>query len=90
VNGPSNDERERLLGLETEARKAALSGAFVPGKRRNLLRRPLGAGAKGTLAGGQECDRNAPCPCGSGKKYKHCCRAAGKAWRRARANKEHG
>ncbi|MBE0475314.1 SEC-C metal-binding domain-containing protein, partial [Rhodoferax sp.] len=20
-------------------------------------------------------DRNAPCPCGSGKKYKHCCQA---------------
>jgi uncharacterized protein YecA (UPF0149 family) len=22
--------------------------------------------------------RNHPCPCGSGKKYKHCCRRAGK------------
>jgi hypothetical protein len=24
--------------------------------------------------------RNAPCPCGSGKKYKHCCRGKGFAW----------
>ena len=24
-------------------------------------------------AGGQKVGRNAPCPCGSGKKYKHCC-----------------
>jgi uncharacterized protein len=22
---------------------------------------------------GQKMERNAPCPCGSGKKYKHCC-----------------
>jgi hypothetical protein len=29
------------------------------------------------VLGGQECPRNAPCPCKSGKKYKHCCRAAG-------------
>ena len=34
--------------------------------------------------------RNAPCPCGSGKKYKHCCmhaenfRVAGTTWRRMR------
>jgi hypothetical protein len=24
--------------------------------------------------------RNAPCPCGSGKKYKHCCRGKGFTW----------
>jgi hypothetical protein len=26
--------------------------------------------------------RNAPCPCGSGKKYKHCCLGKGFAWAR--------
>jgi preprotein translocase subunit SecA len=25
-----------------------------------------------TADGGQKVPRNAPCPCGSGKKYKHC------------------
>jgi hypothetical protein len=25
--------------------------------------------------------RNAPCPCGSGKKYKHCCHGKGFEWR---------
>ena len=24
--------------------------------------------------------RNAPCPCGSGQKYKHCCRGKGFTW----------
>ncbi len=36
---------------------------------------PLAAGAglaAGALAEGEEISRNAPCPCGSGKKYKHC------------------
>ena len=25
------------------------------------------------MAGGKKIGRNQPCPCGSGKKYKHCC-----------------
>jgi hypothetical protein len=29
--------------------------------------------------------RNAPCPCGSGKKYKHCCWGKGFAWTVAEA-----
>jgi uncharacterized protein YecA (UPF0149 family) len=29
--------------------------------------------------------RNAPCPCGSGKKYKHCCMSKDQAPHRARA-----
>jgi hypothetical protein len=28
----------------------------------------------------QKPSRNAPCPCGSGKKYKHCCLAKGFDW----------
>ena len=26
---------------------------------------------------GKRISRNAPCPCGSGKKYKHCCYGKG-------------
>ena len=37
--------------------------------------------------------RNAPCPCGSGKKYKQCCMwkdRRGSQWRTARANRDEG
>jgi hypothetical protein len=29
---------------------------------------------------GKKASRNDPCPCGSGKKYKHCCLGSGKEW----------
>lgn len=29
--------------------------------------------ASGTIVKGKKIGRNDPCPCGSGKKYKHCC-----------------
>jgi preprotein translocase subunit SecA len=32
-----------------------------------------GAGGKPQKVGGKKIGRNDPCPCGSGKKYKHCC-----------------
>jgi uncharacterized protein YecA (UPF0149 family) len=42
---------------------AVLLGAWLIGHKR-----------KGrTVAGGQSPDRNKPCPCGSGKKFKKCC-----------------
>ncbi len=28
---------------------------------------------KGTVVKGKKISRNSPCPCGSGRKYKHCC-----------------
>jgi hypothetical protein len=28
----------------------------------------------------REVSRNTPCPCGSGRKYKHCCRGKGFTW----------
>jgi hypothetical protein len=31
--------------------------------------------------------RNAPCPCGSGKKYKHCCHGKGFEWQEDEAGK---
>ena len=32
-----------------------------------------GSNKKRLKAGGKKVGRNDPCPCGSGKKYKHCC-----------------
>jgi preprotein translocase subunit SecA len=34
---------------------------------------PVQAGGKQQKVGGKKVGRNDPCPCGSGKKYKHCC-----------------
>jgi len=34
---------------------------------------PAQAGGKQPKVGGKKIGRNDPCPCGSGKKYKHCC-----------------
>jgi preprotein translocase subunit SecA len=34
---------------------------------------PAGASGKKQKVGGKKIGRNDPCPCGSGKKYKHCC-----------------
>ncbi len=72
------DERKRLMALERERRRYALSGALLPGKLRNELTRPMGRGERRTIAGGRECGRNDPCPCGSGRKYKACCLPAGR------------
>lgn len=35
--------------------------------------RPGGNGSRKPLAAGKKVGRNDPCPCGSGKKFKHCC-----------------
>ena len=61
-----------------------IDALFVPSKRNNLTirkaKKPLTiaeAKAKGktgwSITGNKRIRRNAPCPCGSGKKYKHCC-----------------
>jgi hypothetical protein len=34
---------------------------------------PRAQGGPGRRAGGDKVGRNDPCPCGSGKKHKHCC-----------------
>ena len=39
-------------------------------KRKELLKEHRRAG---TVVKGEKIGRNDPCPCGSGKKYKHCC-----------------
>ena len=35
--------------------------------------RPVATGPRQPVTGKRKVGRNAPCPCGSGKKYKHCC-----------------
>jgi preprotein translocase subunit SecA len=39
---------------------------------------PAKAAKSATVTGTKETPRNAPCPCGSGKKYKQCHGAAGR------------
>jgi preprotein translocase subunit SecA len=39
---------------------------------------PAKAAKSATVSGTKETPRNAPCPCGSGKKYKQCHGAAGR------------
>ncbi|NOQ18309.1 MAG: hypothetical protein GQ507_03620 [Dehalococcoidales bacterium] len=34
---------------------------------------PAGSGKQPVKVKGKKVGRNEPCPCGSGKKYKHCC-----------------
>ena len=42
------------------------------GRRRPVRRRPRAAGWTPVVRDGRKVGRNEPCPCGSGKKYKHC------------------
>ena len=43
---------------------------FTPEKQKELF---LEQRKSGTIVKGKKVGRNDPCPCGSGKKYKHCC-----------------
>ena len=58
------------------------NGASRSGRRRDALRTPVSPmaavnGSRTVIAarGGRKIGRNAPCPCGSGRKYKRCCGA---------------
>ena len=58
------------------------NGASRSGRRRNALRTPVspmaavnGSRTVNVPRGGRKIGRNAPCPCGSGRKYKRCCGA---------------
>ena len=55
------DTVRNVHALFLEQRKSDIAGGKLPGVvRREPIRNPEKAG------------RNAPCPCGSGKKYEHC------------------
>ena len=62
-----NGRREREL---LEGRSFQMSSAFIPAQEE-------GEGKPEPIRKGVRIGRNDPCPCGSGKKYKHCC---GKLW----------
>ena len=55
------------LGIKREAPKPA------PSIMAQVARRGSGVSKSQPRVGGRKIGRNEPCPCGSGKKYKHCC-----------------
>ncbi len=57
------EEMERIQRLKQEEMARSMAGGSVEGEG-------LTQGKKGK---GKKVGRNAPCPCGSGKKYKRCC-----------------
>jgi uncharacterized protein len=64
---PDRELREQvLIGLAVSAKRAY--DFFRPHRIREARQEQTGARRVG-----QKIGRNAPCPCGSGKKYKHCC-----------------
>jgi preprotein translocase subunit SecA len=70
---------EPLTGLEDSADRDGSAGfASLFG---SLAGSPMAATGPGGVAdnpwAGQDISRNAPCPCGSGNKYKHCHGAVG-------------
>jgi len=62
---PASDGEDQQSSLSAEPQPAASRA------RARDARKPSAAGAGKT--GGAQPSRNAPCACGSGKKYKHCC-----------------
>ena len=74
------DEMSRLIQEDT-LRRLYMAILVRPPERREVAK-PIAATAGGASQGavakkpasaGQKVGRNAPCPCGSGKKYKECC-----------------
>ena len=59
------------------AQAAALTGNMNRGRRNATAGSPMqavnGQNRNAQPAGGAKVGRNAPCPCGSGRKYKRCC-----------------
>ena len=53
------------------------SGASRRGRKNAVAASPMqsvgGSDRNAQTAGGTKVGRNAPCPCGSGRKYKRCC-----------------
>ncbi len=64
-------EAQSILAAEEEAAAGGGSGAAAGGAERQLL--GPSADQQGTFVrSDRKVGRNEPCPCGSGKKYKHC------------------
>lgn len=69
-------DKEKLYYNMVEAKADWLYGLeewdnlLTPERRKELYKEQK---ASGTIVKGKKVGRNAPCPCGSGKKYKFCC-----------------
>ncbi len=66
------EEVEMQLGLRTERFTSKPEPPFVPKDLRRLFSQLIDPATAMDPATGKP-GRNDPCPCGSGKKYKHCC-----------------
>lgn len=79
INEPFLEGLQKLPGFSPEDRPAldqprqALLAEVVFGPRKSTGRSMGEAPTAASSAGGGNRQRNQPCPCGSGKKFKHCC-----------------
>ena len=71
---------EMIQGIREKTVRSLYHVVLTTGSapRREQLAKPVESAGDGTLPrqparAGQKVSRNAPCPCGSGKKYKNCC-----------------
>ena len=68
----------KSLGREDDARAVNYEARQFERQMAEERARALGLmGAPTVRRGGPKIGRNAPCPCGSGKKYKKCCGKVG-------------
>jgi preprotein translocase subunit SecA len=68
--------QELIFNIQEEFLRYMFHVRLARAEERPSLRVVEGEGGKGKKAEparSQKVGRNAPCPCGSGKKYKHCC-----------------
>lgn len=80
--GLGEDDLAYAARLRVEMARHGVSRHFVSGKVRNRLRHTI-EGLERASHSGRRLEkgvlrdigvgRNSPCPCGSGKKFKHCC-----------------
>jgi preprotein translocase subunit SecA len=75
LRGPQRPQQMRTvhdsaLGMGFEANREPVPGAAAPGGAGQPP--PPRAGKPAPIHVGEKVGRNDPCPCGSGKKYKHC------------------
>lgn len=79
AGGLSGDEEEAVAAaLDQRLMRAGYEPVFFPGEdEEHAHKEAPEAGAPAGSGSGQRPGRNDPCPCGSGKKYKKCCGAAG-------------
>ncbi len=72
------------------ASKAKMSKEALLQRRDALIADAWQEGPRSAVAGTKKVGRNDPCPCGSGKKYKHCCLKRHEALRRLGAGSSPG